>query len=464
MPDYSPITPLVAAAIRDGVGPGSVIDAPERLEEFGRDATDLSLAPELVVEATCAAQVQALLRLANRHRFPVTPRGGGTGLAGGALPAHRGVVLSLAPMDSIAIDGENLVAVVGPGALTGNVRQAAKARSLFYPPDPASLDVSTVGGNVATDAGGPACLKYGTTRHYVLGLEAVLPSGELVRAGVRTRKGVVGYSLVHLIAGSEGTLGVITELTLKLIPHPESVAATIAVFPTMEAAMRGVNRILTGGLLPSAIEFLDHRCLALIGSLLPFSGYPASSSLLLIEADGPRDQVARDIEAVRRACDGAGACHLLAAPDEPARQLMWEARRQVSLRIHDTVGDTSGIYVPEDVAVPIARIADLVARLPGYERKHDLTIYAFGHAGDGNIHLNFTAPTEDARPRMEACVHEVLDLVVSMGGTISGEHGIGLAKRAYLPIELSPESIRLQKGIKRLFDPNMILNPGKIFP
>jgi D-lactate dehydrogenase (cytochrome) len=288
----------------------------------------------------------------------------------------------------------------------------------------------------------------------------VLPSGELVRAGVRTRKGVVGYSLVHLLAGSEGTLGVITELTLKLIPHPESVAATVAVFPDMEAAMRGVNRILTGGLLPSAIEFLDHRCLSLIGPLLPFSGYAPTASLLLIEADGSRDQVGKDISAINRACTEAGASHLLAAPDEPARERMWEARRQVSLRIHDS----AGLYISEDVAVPIARIADLVARLPGFERAHGLAVYAFGHAGDGNIHLNFTAGSEAARPRMEACIREVLGLVVAMGGTISGEHGIGLAKRELLPIELSPESIRLQQGLKRLFDPNMILNPGKIFP
>ena len=459
-PPYLPITEETIARIRDAVGAGAVITDAEKMEPFGKDATERGIMPELVVAAESAVQVEALLRLANEHRFPVTPRGTGTGLAGGSIPIAGGVVLSLASMNRIvSIDQDNLMAVVEPGVINADLKKAVQKEGLFYPPDPASFDTCTLGGNAATNAGGPSCIKYGTTRDYVLGLDAVLPAGESIRAGVRTRKGVVGYDLARLIVGSEGTLGVITRLFLKLIPAPQAVTTLVALYPDLPSAMRSVATTLARGYVPCALEFLDRHCLELVGDLLPFEGVAEAGAFLLVETDGPSALIDREIEAIGEICMDCGAVDALLAPDSYKRAKMWEVRKEVSLRIERD----SPLYIPEDVTVPISRIADLVSRLPEFESRFGMKIYSFGHAGDGNIHLNITAETRDAGERVEEGIGEVLRLVLSMDGTISGEHGIGLAKKRFLPLELSSTSIRLQRGIKRLFDPNCILNPGKIF-
>lgn len=459
--DYRRIDAGILAEIRAAVGDAAVLTDPERLAPFARDASALAALPELVVVATYTEQVERLLALADRRRFPVTPRGQGTGLAGGAVAGCGGVVLSLAGMNRIlAIDAANLVAVVEPGVINGDLKAAARAKGLFYPPDPASFDTCSIGGNAATNAGGPACVKYGTTRDYVLGLEAVLANGRRIRAGVATRKGVVGYDLAHLLVGSEGTLGVITRLILKLIPHPPAVTTLVALFPRMPDAMRAVSAILGRGLMPSAIEFLDDHCLSLVGDLLPFRGVTRAGALLLAEADGAAAVIQQQIEAMGEICLENGADDVLLAPDSEKRARLWDVRKQVSLRIEEQ----NPVYIPEDVVVPVAGIAQFVGRIPEFERRFEIAIYAFGHAGDGNIHLNLTARSESARPRVEAAIGELLGLVIAMGGTISGEHGIGAVKRDYLGLELSSESIRLQRAIKAVFDPHLILNPGKLFP
>lgn len=460
MIDYSPIAPETLLQIQEAVGAEAVLVDFEGRQPFARDAGAHCRVPELVVEATCVEQVQALLRLANARRFAVTPRGLGTGLAGGAVALFGGVVLSLAKMNRIvAIDAVNLIAVVEPGVVNMDLKNAARSQGLFYPPDPASLDTCSIGGNAATNAAGPACVKYGTTRDYVLGLEAVLPSGEKIRAGVQTRKGVVGYDLAHLLVGSEGTLGVITRLVLKLIPHPPALTTLVAFFGRLTDAMRAVSAVLGAGHVPCAMEFLDHRCLELVGDLLPFAAAKLAGALLLIEVDGHPDRIGGEIESIGSLCLEQAALEVLLAPDAHKRAQLWEVRKQVSLRIEQH----SPLYIPEDVAVPIAHIDDLVAALPQLEQAYGMKIYCFGHAGDGNIHLNITAGQRDALKRVEAGIDAVLRQVLALGGTISGEHGIGFAKKHYLPLELSPASIRLQTGIKRLFDPNLILNPGKIF-
>ncbi|NLV23417.1 MAG: FAD-binding protein [Deltaproteobacteria bacterium] len=439
---------------------GQILAGAAELENYDRDASELRIPPQVVLKARCREDVQKLMRLAHRHRFPVVPRGAGTGLAGGCLAPHGGVILSLEDMNRIlAVDEKNLVAEVEPGVITQNIKDAARAKGLYYPPDPAGLDQSTIGGNAATNAGGPACVKYGTTRDYILALEVVLADGEAIRTGVQTRKGVVGYDLTHLIVGSEGTLGIITALTLKLIPHPATIAGMAVVFPDMGAATRAVSEIMSRGHLPCAIEFMDHQCLELVRDQLPFAT-SGEDAMLLLESDGMPSQVAADMEAMGRICREMGARHLLPAADDRERTRLWEVRRMVSLRIHDT----AGLYIPEDVVVPLSRIADLVAALPELEKQFGLKIYAFGHAGDGNIHLNITAAGKNLAEQAEAGVVAVLKLVLAMGGTMSGEHGVGLAKRPYLTLELSPASIRLQQGIKKVFDPADILNPGKIFP
>ncbi|MBN2428422.1 MAG: FAD-binding protein [Deltaproteobacteria bacterium] len=439
---------------------GQILSQPAELENYDRDASELRIVPELVVKARCREDVQKLFELANRFDFPVIPRGGGTGLAGGCLASQGGVVLSLEEMSRIRlVDEKNLIAVVEPGVITETLKNSAREKGLFYPPDPAGLDKSTIGGNAATNAGGPACVKYGTTRDYILGLEVVLPNGHLIRTGVNTRKGVVGYDLTHLMVGSEGTLGVITALTLKLIPHPEAVAGMAIVFPDMAKATRAVGAVMGAGYLPFAIEFMDHRCLHLVQDQLPFP-VSGSEAMLLMEMDGPEAQVAEGIKAMGNICLESGARRLLPAANDEERERLWEVRRAVSLRIHDT----AGLYMSEDVVVPISRIADLVAALPALEEKYDLTVYSFGHAGDGNIHLNITADGPERMPQVEEGIKDILGVVLQMGGTISGEHGIGLAKLPFIAMELSQESLELQKGIKRVFDPKGILNPGKVFP
>lgn len=458
--NYLPITEEVATLIRDAVGEKAVIRDAEKMEPYGKDATERGCMPELVVEAESPEQVQALVCLANKYRFPVTPRGTGTGLAGGAIPSEGGVLLSLASMNRIlSIDPDNLIAVVEPGVINADLKQAALQKGLFYPPDPASYDTCTLGGNAATNAGGPSCVKYGTTRDYVLGLDAVLASGESIHAGVQTRKGVVGYDLTRLLVGSEGTLGVITRLILKLAPAPPAVTTLVALFRDLPAAMRSVASTLARGHVPCALEFLDRHCLELVGDLLPFEGVAEAGAFLLVELDGPPALIDREIEEIGEICMESDAVDALLAPDSYKRARMWEVRKEVSLRIERD----SPLYIPEDVAVPIAKIADLVSSLPEFETRYGMKIYSFGHAGDGNIHLNMTAEGPEAVERVEEGISAVLKEVVSMGGTISGEHGIGLAKKRFLPLELSPASIRLQRGIKRLFDPNLILNPGKIF-
>ncbi len=461
MDPYSPLTAELKALIADGLSPDSSIVDRENLVEYSSDASTLSYLPELVVLAGNTDDIKLLMELANRYNFPVTPRGGGSGLAGGCLPSRGGVVLSTMGLNRIErIDTGNFIMKVGAGVISLKVREAAEAAGLFYPPDPAGMDQSTIGGNGATDAGGPSCLKYGTTRDYILGLEAVLPNGQFISTGVETRKGVVGYDLTNLLIGSEGTLGIITSLTLKLLARPPALKTMMCVFSDMVSAMNGVAAIMKKGHLPSALEFLDHKCLRLIGELLPFSPSGKQPSLLIIEIDGPEKQIEKEIGEICRIARKNGATEFVRAVDAKEREEIWSVRRQVSLRIHDY----AELYIPEDIVVPLSNIATLVDALPEYEKKYGMEVFAFGHAGDGNIHLNITSRKMISETRVHEGTRSLLELTLGLNGTISGEHGIGIAKSPFLAMELSEASITLQKKIKKLFDPNLILNPGKIFP
>ncbi len=460
MSSYGVITDEVISKIKEAVGPAAVIQNPEKITEFGKDASKDFCPPELVVEAATTLQIQALLRLANIYSFPVTPRGLGTGLAGGSVPLFGGVVLSLARMDRIiAIDPENLIAVVEPGVVTLDLQNAVKRHGLFYPPDPASLDTCSIGGNAATNAGGSACVKYGTTRDYILEIEAVLPSGEIIKAGVRTRKGVVGYDLRHLLLGSEGTLAVITQLTVKLIPLPQAITTMVSFFTGLTAAMEAVSRMMKSGHTPSAVEFLDERCLDMTRDIIPFEEAKTAKAMLIVEMDGIQEVIEGQIESMGQICMGCGATEVIMAPDSIKRARMWEIRREVSLRVDERYP----LCIHEDVVVPIGKIAELVGGLRDLEEAYGIKIYSFGHAGDGNIHVNIAAEEPYSREKIDAGIEELLLRVIAMGGTISGEHGIGMAKKAFLSLELSAESVRIQKAIKDIFDPRHILNPGKIF-
>jgi D-lactate dehydrogenase (cytochrome) len=461
MPSHFVLTPEIRNAIQgSGITPDAILIKPGELEDYSRDSSELFFQPDMVVRAKQVRDIQLLLQIANQYHFPVVPRGAGSGLAGGCLADRGGVVLCTTALDRIRkIDTQNFIMEVEAGVVSIKVRDAAAEKGLFYPPDPAGMDQSTIGGNAATDAGGPACVKYGTTRDYILGLEAVLPDGTLIRTGVSTRKGVVGYDLTNLLVGSEGTLGIITALTLKLLPCPPAKSGCLVVFPNMSLAMNAVTTVMGKGYLPSAIEFMDHKCLSLVGDMLPFPLPEAGASLLIIEMDGPKEQVASDIKGVAAVTHELGATRFIPVPDAQEREKVWEVRRQVSLRIHDH----APLYLSEDIVVPLTAIAELVNVLPTYEETYGIEIFAFGHAGDGNIHLNITAPDRLHLDRVNAGVKALLELTLQLGGTISGEHGIGIAKRAFIDLELSRESLALQKNIKRLFDPNNILNPGKVF-
>ncbi len=435
---------------------------PEDLICYGYDATDLRYTPNAVVFPADADEVVASVRLANETPFYLIPRGAGSGMSGGSLPVKGGVVLALSRMDRIlSVDTENLVAVVEPGVVTGHLQEEVASQGLFYPPDPASLAFCTIGGNVATCAGGARALKYGVTKDYVIGLEAVLASGELVQTGVQTAKGVVGYDLTKLLVGSEGTLAIVTKVVLKLLPQPESRRTLLAVFDRLGEAGDAVTRIITMGLMPSALEFMDKRSIECVEDYLNIGLPREAGALLLIEVDGVREGVIRHTEGIRMLCLGQGARRVDLAETEEEAEALWQARRAVSPALFKL----NPHKVSEDITVPRSRIPEIVAKLEEIGRNHRLIILCFGHAGDGNIHVNIMINRNDPEEvsRTEQAVNEIFQTTIALGGTLSGEHGIGITKTPYLGMEIDKMGLEAMRRIKEAFDPKGILNPGKIF-
>jgi len=396
---------------------------------------------------------------------PFVPRGGGTGFTGGSVPVRGGVVISLERMNRILeIDEANLVAVVEPNVVTGQLQNAVERVGLFYPPDPSSLDTCVIGGNVAECAGGPRAFKYGTTKAYVLGLEAVLPNGDIVRTGGKVVKNVVGYDLTHLLVGSEGTLGIITRVILRLVPKPPVQATLRATFGTIEDAAQAVTGIIAHRVVPAALELIDGDSLEAVARYLNVRSLApeGTAALLLLDVDGLAEAVAEEALRCERACREAGATEVLRAKDERERQELWRVRRELS----PSLKTISPIKFNHDVVVPKGRIPQLFHLVERLKREYRLRIPCFGHAGDGNIHVNImVTPDDDGEMRRAQEAQRVLfEGVVALEGSISGEHGIGFAKADYLPIEVSPETIALMKRVKDAFDPDGLLNPAKIFP
>ncbi len=450
-------------AISDIVGAIHLTTRPEVLSANATDATRLVFMPEAVARPGSPDEVSRILSLADRERFPVIPRGAGTGQSGGALPVRGGLVLTMDRLDRIlAIDPANMIARVEPGVITGRLRDAVEALGLFYPPDPASIDISTIGGNVAECAGGLRAVKYGVTRDYVLGLEIVLPTGEIIRTGVETAKGVVGYDLTRLIVGSEGTLAVVTKITLRLIPLPAARRTMLAFFNDPAGAVKTVTGLVQSRVVPTTLEFMDRVCIDCVRDDLGLVVPDTAAALLLMEVDGDEGLVARDAERVRRVALECGAVHFQAAQGEEEAELLWKARRNVSPALQSLRPGK----VSEDIVVPRSRLADLVAFLKPLSLKHGQPIAAFGHAGDGNIHVHILLDPEDPEEKAntENIVLELFKEVIRMGGTLSGEHGVGITKAPYLGLELAKPARNLMRRLKQAFDPNNILNPGKIFP
>jgi glycolate oxidase len=458
-------TTEILAQLETALGSQFVRTDEQSRAAYGVDALKKGHPADIVVFPGTTAEVAAVVRLCAAHRMPMVPRGGGTGYTGGAVPTRGGVVISLERMNRILeIDEANLVAIVEPNVVTGDLQDAVEKVGLFYPPDPASLRQSVIGGNVAECAGGPRAFKYGTTKHYVLGLEAVLPTGEIVETGGKVVKNVVGYDLTHLLVGSEGTLAIITRITLRLVPKPPVQATLRASFPTVEAAVDAVGGIIRERVVPAAIELIDGTSLEAVARYLEVRSLApeGTAAILLVEVDGVPAAVADEAARVERALRAAGATEVLHARDEAERQELWRVRRELSLSLKMV----AGLKFNHDVVVPKARIPALVALVGHIAAEHRLRIPCFGHAGDGNIHVNIMVDPTDADEIRRA--HEAERLlfegVVAMEGSISGEHGIGFSKAPFLPIELSADEIALMKRVKAAFDPHGLLNPGKIFP
>jgi glycolate oxidase len=459
------VTPVAAVAELAAAFPKDrlVLGDAERLEAYGRDESDLGAhPPDAAVLVESAEEVRTVFAIASRYRVPVVPVAARSGKSGGVLAVRGGIAVSIERMNRILeVSPGDLVARVEPGVVTGVLQAEVERHGLFYPPDPNSLEMCTIGGNVAENAGGPRALKYGVTREYVLGLTAVVPTGEVLKLGRRSIKGVAGYDLTALLVGSEGTLGIVTEVTLKLLPRPRHVATALVVFASVDAAAQAVTRVLAAGVLPRCLELLDDVSLAAAAKTSPFRFPPGAGAALLVEADGnDAEQVFAEIVRIAELVQGDAAGEVIVAQNEAQRREIWETRRYLSVNLKAV----HPMKLSEDVAVPRSRIPEMIARAKEIGVRQRLTVATYGHAGDGNLHCNVLYDRADERPRVDVAVAEILRAAVDLGGTITGEHGVGLAKRDFLEYEQGRAVVDLQRRLKAVFDPLGILNPGKMFP
>ena len=453
----------IAKELNNIAGKENITTSREDLICYSYDATNQKFLPDAVVFPKSAEEISLILKLANKDAFPVIPRGAGSGFSGGSLPVEGGVVVSLERMNKILkIDTDNLVAIVEPGVVTGDFQEEAEKLGLFYPPDPSSLKFCTIGGNIAECAGGPRAVKYGVTKDYVLGLEVVLPTGEIINTGVQTAKGVVGYDLTKLMVGSEGTLGIVTKAVLKLLPLPEATKTMFAVFSDMRDAANTVSKIISSKIIPSTLEFMDKESIGCVAGYLPPDLSGSIDAALLIEVDGDKDLIEKEALLIRGICMESSATDVRIARNRQEAKTLWQARRAIS----PALARLKPNKINEDIVVPRSKIPDAIIGVREIAKKYNLTNANFGHAGDGNIHVNIMIDKslKDELNRAEEAVKEIFELVISLGGTISGEHGIGTTKMPYIKMELSQSAIDVMKKIKQVLDPKGILNPGKIFP
>lgn len=419
--------------------------------------------PHFVVKAHSAQEISQLMRFANEHKIPVVPRGTGSGRSGGAIPTKRGIVVSLDEMQGILeYDADNMMVTVEAGVKTKVLHDYCAARGLFYPPDPSSYAYSTIAGNIAENAGGIKAVKYGVTGDYVMGLEVVLPNGDIIETGGKMKKNVTGYNLTQLFVGSEGTLGIITKATLRLVSLPQCVRTAQAMFVSVEDACRAVSDCLQSGVIPTAAELMDKLSLDASAQFNDFSVPEGVGAMIVFDVDGPDEAtVQKDMEALHAICAKHGIITFTQAKDQQGADIIWALRRKLSSAVKTLAPDR----IAEDISVPRSQLPVIVKMLQDIADKNGFQLSIFGHAGDGNLHPSFLADLSQpgAKERMHQTITEAFAAAVSVGGTLSGEHGIGVSKQPYIQTALSPETIRASLAMKHALDPNNILNPGKIF-
>lgn len=429
---------------------------------YAYDASGSLYMPDGVIFPGSEQEISQILALASEHRFIVIPRGAGSGMTGGTAPVKGGLVLVTSRMNKIVeIDDNNFIARVQPGVIVSDLHDAVEKKNLFYPPDPASSSICTIGGNIGECSGGPRAVKYGVTRDYVLGLRAVLPSGGLISTGVRTAKGVAGYDLTRLIVGSEGTLAVVTEITLKLLPKPEGIKTMAVFFSSMKRAADTVSAVIRSAVIPRTVEYLDHQCIELVRDDIEFKMPDGTKAMLIIEVDGSLQSLDSDFSRIREICISHDALDVISAEDAQQTRQLWEARKALSPKLYKIANSK----INEDIVVPVDKIPDMVEMTLDLQKSSGLKVVSFGHAGDGNIHCNIMYDKKDRSQaeRAQKAVDRLFEETLRLGGTITGEHGVGITKLAYLEKETGKIPIDIMKGIKNVFDPLNILNPGKIF-
>ncbi|MED3690075.1 FAD-linked oxidase C-terminal domain-containing protein [Peribacillus butanolivorans] len=430
---------------------------------YSFDASFGTYLPDLVIQTKSTEELVSLVKFANREKIPLYPRGQSTSLSGGPLPVKGGIVLDLSVMnDILEIHEEDLVAVVSPGVLTSNIHKAAEQKGFMYPPDPSSSHVSTIGGNLAENSGGPRGLKYGVTKDYVIGLEVITPEGELIKTGGSTVKNVTGYDLTKLIVGSEGTLGIITKAVLRLIPKPKATATIMVIFDSLVDAGSAISKILSAGIFPSKMELMDQASIVAVEQFEPLGLPVDAAALILIEMDGHPLALQEEVAQASELCRAVGAREVRIPKDKVEEAELWRARKLVSpaiVRIKPT-------KISEDATVPRSKIPQMCERLQKIRDKYGVHLVVFGHAGDGNLHPNIICDKTDKEEmsRVELAIADIFMAAIELGGTLSGEHGIGMMKAPFMEMELGAAGLDIMKRIKEVWDPNNIMNPGKIFP
>ena len=461
------ITPAIIDQFKAIVGTQFILTDAENIHKYGRDETEnLFYAPEVIVKPKNAQEISDLLKICNQHLIPVTPRGAGTGLTGGALPNFGGLVISTERLNSILeIDERNLQVTTEPGVITEVLQNAVKEKGLFYPPDPASKGSCFIGGNISENSGGPKAVKYGVVKDYVLNLEVVLPTGEIIWTGSNVLKNATGYNITQLIVGSEGTLGIVTKIVLRLIPHPKHDLLLLAPFNSLEKASEAVSAIFRAGITPSAMELMEIDAITLAAKMLDSTAIPLTEGLaahLIIEVDGNNlDVLMSEMEAISEVLSNFEVGELYFADDAQQKNELWKIRRKAN-----EASVAAGYTIEEDTVVPRAELPQLIKGVKALGEANGFKVVCYGHAGDGNLHIRINHPTikkSFESDEMKNILTSLFEIVKKLGGTISGEHGIGLIQKSYMPVMFDKVTLDLMSGIKKTFDPNNILNPGKIF-